>query len=92
MSNQHPPEILECIAAHLLALEWLVEEVQAIDGLAVLFIAPARLVFEAQLQGVRRYRAMTPDQLRETCDRALENYRAIAAGDFEAPTTEDTNK
>ncbi|MFQ4139619.1 hypothetical protein PGN35_025245 [Nodosilinea sp. PGN35] len=77
-TNRLPPEALECIAAHLLALEWLAGEVQHPSRWAALSSDPEMLVFEAQSQGVRRYRQMSPDQLREACDRALGNYRVIS--------------
>jgi len=85
MSNRLPPEVLECIAAHLLALEWLAEAVKG-PGAQELLNGNPTMVFEAQMEGVKRYRQMTPEQLRETCDRALNNYRAIAAQlNFEIP-------
>lgn len=77
-TNRLPPEVLECIAAHLLALEWLAEELQHPSRWAMLESDPELLVFEAQSQGVKRYRQMTPQQLAETCDRALANYRVIS--------------
>ncbi|WP_035994762.1 hypothetical protein [Leptolyngbya sp. KIOST-1] len=87
--NGIPTEVLDCIAAHLLAVEWLADEVQDLGPWAEL--SRDELIAEARRQGFNRYRDTPPEGIAaiaaqalaayKLAAQALETYRAIADED-----------
>ncbi|WP_035992544.1 hypothetical protein [Leptolyngbya sp. KIOST-1] len=86
--NGIPTEVLDCIAAHLLAVEWLADEVQDLGPWAEL--SRDELIAEARRQGFNRYRDTPPEGIAAIAAQALADYQAIAA-QVDSHTTEDVN-
>ncbi|MBE9137676.1 hypothetical protein IQ254_10690 [Nodosilinea sp. LEGE 07088] len=86
-TNRLPTEVLDCLAAHLLAVAWLADEVQDLGPWTDL--SRDDLIAEARKQGFYRYRNTPPQGIAAIAAQALTDYAAIAALDDDKNALDD---